>query len=132
MKRWIAGLDPAANLVAILCLALTIAAGMCMGIIVVAEKLSTTNGSAGVLPALIGIAFFVLLGLLYMLLRGKLWARLVATVMALASWVASLAMVLVHPDITPAIISFCGGIVILSSLSLGLLWTPIPPKSPEE
>lgn len=128
MKRWIAGLDPVANLIAIICMALLICAGMCIGIIVIADRLAPTNGSAGVIPLIVAACFLVALALLYMLIRGKLWARVVFSVLSLAAWVAGIAVVTINPPITPAIVAFFGGIVILTSLGLGLLWSPIPAR----
>lgn len=128
MKRWIEGLDPATNLIAIICMALLICAGMCIGIIVIADRLAPTNGSAGVIPLIVAVCFLAAVALLYMLIRGKLWARVVFSILSLAAWIGGLAVVTINPPITPAIVTFFGGIVILTSLGLGLLWSPIPAR----
>ncbi|HHY07767.1 MAG TPA: hypothetical protein GX530_04445 [Corynebacteriales bacterium] len=129
MKRWIQGLSPVANLLAIICIGLLIAAGVCIGIIVIAERLAPTNGSAGVLPAVVAACFLAAVALLYLLIRGKLWARVVFTVLSLAAWIGGLVVVTTNPPIAGGIVAFFGGIIILSSLGLGLLWSPIPERN---
>lgn len=82
MRRWIAGLEPKALPFALVCNILTLLMGVSIATVLVARAQETTNGNAGSIPIISAVCFVAIVVVLWYLSKGRLWARLVISVLS--------------------------------------------------
>ena len=90
MRRWIAGLEPKALPFALVCNILTLLMGVSIATVLVARAQETTNGNAGSIPIISAVCFVAIVVVLWYLSKGRLWARLVISVLSFIAIVFSL------------------------------------------
>ena len=128
MRRWIAGLEPKALPFALVCNILTLLMGVSIATVLVARAQETTNGNAGSIPIISAVCFVAIVVVLWYLSKGRLWARLVISVLSFIAIVFSLIMTSTSMGFEGTIIRLFEVMLIFASLGLSFLWIPLPER----
>ena len=128
MRRWIAGLEPKALPFALVCNILTLLMGVSIATVLVARAQETTNGNAGSIPIISAVCFVAIVVVLWYLSKGRLWARLVISVLSFIAIVFSLIVTSTSMGFEGTIIRLFEVMLICASLGLSFLWIPLPER----
>lgn len=128
MRRWIAGLEPKALPFALVCNILTLLMGVSIATVLVARAQETTNGNAGSIPIISAVCFVAIVVVLWYLSKGRLWARLVISVLSFIAIVFSLIVTSTSMGFEGIIIRLFEVMLIFASLGLSFLWIPLPER----